>query len=125
MRQVEELRQPLLVLLGPGDHGDEIIGASDGGAEGDGDDVDEGVGDGFASRVGERGEVIGDARRGGGIGGHGFRIPVVSDAPQVGSPAEKPGHQTGNHFKLSIVTRSPWLRPVWTGSGLDDGPRLV
>ena len=41
--QVEEPGEPALVSASPGGHGHELIGPGDGGTQGDGDDVDEGI----------------------------------------------------------------------------------
>ena len=89
--QIKELGEPVLVQGSPPPHGHEVIGPSDGAAQGDGDDVDEGVGDFLAAGVGQTGEVISDAGRARRLGRHGLSVSVRSDAPRFGSTAEKHG----------------------------------
>src|SRR5262249_39642684 len=56
--QVQEARQP--VALGPGEagDGDEVIGATNDGADGDDDDIDQGISPFAAPGLGQGGEVI-------------------------------------------------------------------
>ena len=71
--QVEEPGQPGPLRSCPCGDGDEVIGPGEHGAQGDGDDVDERMGDLAAARVGEAGEVVGDP--GGKLVGHGSGTP--------------------------------------------------
>ena len=56
--EVEEPGQPVPLLAAPVGDGDEVIGPGDDGTQGDGDDVDERVGDLAAAGVGQAGEMV-------------------------------------------------------------------
>jgi len=56
--RVEEPGQPGSFLAAPGGDGDEVVGPGDHGAQGDGHDVDERIGDLAAAGVGQVGKVV-------------------------------------------------------------------
>ena len=84
--EVEELAEPVLLLASPVGDGHEVVGPGDGGAQGDGDDVDERISDLAPSGVGQAGEVLVDA--GGEVAGHEGRSRRAHDASDVGSTAD-------------------------------------
>ena len=80
--------QPIPVLTCPVGHGEEVVGPGDGGTQGDGDDVDEGMGELAPAGVAQAREVVIDARRR--VAGHASECPGSSLAWAVSPPASPP-----------------------------------
>src|SRR5947209_8426486 len=86
--------------------GDEVIGPGDGGAQGDGEDVDEGIGDLAPAGIGQAGEVLVDAS--GEVGGHEGGAQEAATAlasPRSTTSLEPPCHDLP---RLPNMAQSPW-----------------
>ena len=103
--------EPGPLLAAPGGDGHEVIGPGDDGTQGDGDDVDERVGDLAAAGVGQAGEVLVDrAERSSDMRGG---VPRTSAISVVGPVADI----TEDHH-VSIIPNYPsWRNRPGTASG--------
>jgi len=102
--EVEKLRQPLTLLAAEVRNGDEIIRSADHGADGDGDNVDQGVENFSSSRVGQFDKMVPNA--GGECLGHGEypwqpRFARLRQHDRINEPCRP------IHVRLPILAQSP------------------